>query len=262
MASAMDAATLAQLQAYEDELLARSRYAEPGRLARFGHQAFSQHAEDGIIAEIFRRIGVASHTFFESGVGDGLENNTAYLLTQGWTGAWVEASEKSAAAIRAKAGRFIDAGQLVLVRAALTAANLNDACRATGLPPDIDLLSLDIDRNTWWVWGALSYLRPRVMVVEYNAVWPPGVDWTVEYHAERGWNGTAHFGASLTAFERLGREKGYSLVGCTVNGVNAFSVRDDLCSDHFARPFTAEHHYEPARYFLIRRNAHPSSFGD
>jgi hypothetical protein len=258
----MDAATLAELQAYEDDLLARPRYGEPGRLPRFGHQVFSQHAEDGILAEIFRRIGTTSRTFFESGVGDGLENNTVYLLTQGWSGAWVEASEKSVVAIRKTLGRYVDDGRLALARAPLTTGNVDEVCRATGIRPGVDLLSLDIDRNTWWVWQAMTHLEPRVVVVEYNASWPPGVDWKVEYHADRGWNGTAYFGASLTAFERLGREKGYALVGCTVNGVNAFFVREDLCGDHFAQPFTAEHHYEPARYFLIRRNAHPPSFGD
>ena len=99
----MDPVTLATLQAYEDRLLDGPRYAEPGRLGRFGHQVFSQHGEDGILAEIFRRIGVTSRTVFESGVGNGLENNTAYLLTQGWTGAWVVASEKSAAGFRQSA---------------------------------------------------------------------------------------------------------------------------------------------------------------
>jgi hypothetical protein len=46
-------------------------------------------------------------------------------------------------------------------------------------------LSLDIDRNTWWVWRALAFLRPRVVVAEYNAVWPAGVDWTIDYQEER-----------------------------------------------------------------------------
>ena len=52
-----------QLQAYEEQLLASPRYTAPGNLARFQHQVFSQHGEDGIIAEIFRRIGVTTRTW-------------------------------------------------------------------------------------------------------------------------------------------------------------------------------------------------------
>ncbi len=251
-----------QIQDYEERLIAHPRYAAPGNLARFGHQVFSQHAEDGIIAEIFRRIETTSKTFVECGVGDGLENNTAFLLTQGWTGAWVDAAEKQVAAIRQRLGRRIADGTLALARALVTAENVEQVFRAAGVKPGVDLLSLDVDRNTYWIWRALAWLQPRVAVVEYNAVWPADVDWVIEYKADRGWNGSMHFGASLLAYERLGAELGYALVGCSLNGVNAFFVRRDLCGDHFDAPFTAAHHYEPARYFLNRRIGHPRSFGD
>jgi hypothetical protein len=250
-----------QLQSYEERLLASPRYAAPGNLARFGHQVFSQHGEDGIIAEIFRRIGVTTRTFAECGVGNGLENNTAYLLLQGWRGAWLDGSEKLIAAIRATFARQIDQGRLSLARALVTAENVEQVFAAAGVQLDVDLLSLDIDRNTYWVWEALA-IRPRVVVIEYNAVFPPGMDWAIEYRAERAWNGTMYFGASLTAFARLGRQKGYALVGCSLNGVNAFFVREDLCGDRFDSPFTSEHHFEPARYFLNRRIGHPRCVGD
>ena len=123
-------------------------------------------------------------------------------------------------------------------------------------------LSLDIDRNTYWVWEALTSIRPRVVVIEYNALYPPPVDWIVEYRAERAWKGTSYFGASLCAYERLGREKRYALVGCSLNGVNAFFVREELCGDLFDAPFTAARHYEPVRYFLIRRNGFPRAMND
>jgi hypothetical protein len=44
--------------------------------------------------------------------------------------------------------------------------------------------------------------------------------------------------------------------------VNAFFVREDLCEDHFAQPFTAENHYGPPRYGLAFRSAHPPGFND
>lgn len=127
---------------------------------------------------------------------------------------------------------------------------------------EFDLLSLDIDRNTYFVWAALEKFRPRVVVIEYNATFPPDVAWTVDYDAERGWNETMYQGASLKSLEILGRKMGYALVGCDLHGVNAFFVREDLCAEHFATPFTAENHFEPARYWLIRREGHPRCFDD
>jgi hypothetical protein len=108
----------------------------------------------------------------------------------------------------------------------------------------------------------MTALRPRAMVVEYNAGFPPPIDWKAEYHATRVWNGTAYFGASLKAYEDLGRRRGYSLVGCDLCGVNAFFVRADLCGDRFAAPYDAETHYEPLRFFLIGRHGHPACFSD
>jgi hypothetical protein len=58
------------------------------------------------------------------------------------------------------------------------------------------------------------------------------------------------FGASLEAMVRLGRDMGYSIVGCNFSGANAFFVRSDLTQDRFLKPATAEEHFEPARYFF------------
>jgi acyl-CoA reductase-like NAD-dependent aldehyde dehydrogenase len=38
---------------------------------------------------IFNRIGLTNRVFVEFGVGDGLENNTAALLFDGWSGLWI-----------------------------------------------------------------------------------------------------------------------------------------------------------------------------
>jgi hypothetical protein len=124
------------------------------------------------------------------------------------------------------------------------------------------LLSLDVDRNTYFLWAKLGRFRPRAVVIEYNSSIPPDVDWKVDYHPELSWNETVYFGASLKAFELLGRELGYRLVGCELHGMNAFFVREDLCSSEFAEPFTAENHYEPPRYWLIRRDGHARGFSD
>ena len=119
-----------------------------------------------------------------------------------------------------------------------------------GLPAELDLLSVDIDRNDFYVWDHISKYIPRVVVIEYNPMFPPGVDWVVPYRRRGlvGWNEL--FRWELVRVRAPWPKKGYSLVACSLTGANAFFVRDDLVSDKFSSPFTAEHHYEPPRLYL------------
>jgi hypothetical protein len=251
-----------QLEEYQERLLSKPRYADPRNLNRFERQVFSQFGEDGIIEEIFRRIGTQSRTFLEIGVGDGLESNTALLLLKGWTGYWIDGDRRQMQAIRKHFRDPMSKGELRVLCRHMTTENAVTAIRELQVPAELDLMSLDIDRNTYWLWAALEQLRPRAVVVEYNAFIPPDIDWKVEYDARRLWNGTTYFGASLKAYELLGKQLDYHLVGCTLSGVNAFFVRSDLCGDLFERPFTSEQHFEPMRLFLESTRRHPLGFSD
>ena len=63
-------------------------------------------------------------------------------------------------------------------------------------------------------------------MIEYNAGLRPPLSLTVPYQPNRAGDGTNFFGASLEALVRLGRAKGYRIVGCNISGSNAFFVRD------------------------------------
>ena len=253
---------LLQHQFVSSQLLTNPRYQDPRRLQRYEHQVYSQNGEDGVIAEVFRRIGTASKEFIEIGVGDGMENNTTHLLLQGWKGCWIEADDASLARIRRTFAGPLASGQLRLRPALVTAENVAGLVEEGQVSPEPDLLSIDVDRNTWFLWQALAKLKARLVVVEYNSLYPAEQSWKVEYAAQKTWNGTAYFGASLKAYEELGRKLGYVLVGCELFGANAFFVRSDLAGDHFNPPFTAENHYEPPRYWLGRRDGHPRCVTD
>lgn len=251
----------AQTHAFRQLLLSQSRYQDPRRISSFGVQTLSQNLEDGIIAEIFQRIGERSRVFVELGVGGGLENNTVFWLMQGWRGFWVEADGESIQQINQTFSEPIANGLLKVKQARITAENVQSLLQEQQVPPEIDILSVDIDRNTYHVWKALQTWKPRVVVVEYNGSFPPSTEWVIDYQPEAGWNGTMYFGASLKAYERLGRSLGYELVGCDLSGTNAFFVRNDEDLTLFASPFTAENHYEPARYWMSRRESHARYYG-
>lgn len=238
---------LGQQIAWEDALRVHPRYGDARRLHAAGFRAFSQNDEDGMIAEVFRRIGTGSRTFVEIGVGDGLENNTRLLLQTGWSGWWFEGSARSAAAITHRFAAELAGGRLHLVEGMLSPASAAGMLAEVGVPAEPDLLSIDIDQHTFHLWAALPALRPRLLVLEYNATFPPPIEWITPVDAPT-WNGSRDFGASLSAIERLARTRGYALVGCDLTGINAFLVRGDLLGDHFLAPHDAATHYEPPRY--------------
>lgn len=237
------------------------RFQEPGRLLRHGFKVYSQHDEDGILEEIFRRIGTTNRFFVEFGVGDGLENCTLYLLLKGWTGAWIDGSAACYEGILKNLSSFLEQRKLRAKHSFITAENIEGLFDALEVPREFDLLSIDIDRNDYWVWNAIRNYHPRVVAIEYNASLKATAACAVPYDPTATWDASNYYGASLKAFEYLGRAKGYSLVGCNYTGVTAFLVRNDCVGDLFAEPFTSENHYEPPRYFVRMPNGHPTAFG-
>ena len=250
-----------EVQRFWLEQLATPRYANPKRLIRYGFKVYSQNDEDGIIQEIFKRIGTASRTFIEFGVQTGAECNTAKLLLEGWCGLWIEGSASYGAEVRRSLDALLKDKRLTLTEAMVTAENVNSLFEQAGFKGEIDLLSIDIDYNDYWVWKAVEVVKPRAVVIEYNPTLRPPMSLVVPYNPTGKWDGTNYGGASLEALVRLGRSKGYRIVGCSFSGVNAFFVRDDLCGEHFLEPATAEEHYEPARYYFAAQSGHPARLG-
>jgi hypothetical protein len=249
-----------EIHLFDFEFDRHPRYQDPMRLPRYQRQVSSQNGEDGILQEIFRRVGTTNRIFAEVGVGDGCENNTAFLLSLGWNGFWVDGSDGFLAAIEKQ--KSIDESCLKSLVATITRENIQACFEKLGVPEEFDLLSLDIDQNTYYAWEGLRSFSPRVVVVEYNGSVPANIDWKVVYDPDRQWDGTKNFGASLKALENLGGRLGYRLVGCDFCGVNAFFVRHDLANDRFLAPFTSENHFEPKRHFINFRRGHSSAVLD
>jgi hypothetical protein len=247
-----------QVEAYlQQNLYNHPRYQQPGKLNRFEFQAFSQFGEDGIIEEIFRRIGTTNRYFVEFGVENGTETNTTYLLYKGWSGLWIDGSNENILDINRHFSKAVAEKRLTAIESFITAENIESIFERGNTPAEFDLLSIDIDRNDYYVWQAIRRYNPRVVIVEYNSIFRPGTEFVVEYDANKVWDGTSHTSASLESLCSLAEEKGYALVASSFAGVNAFFVRKDLIGDHFTGPFTAAHHHEPPRYFLYTKPGHP-----
>lgn len=233
------------------------RYLDPLNISLSRGQVYSQNNEDGILAEICRRIELDRGTFLEIGVGTGLQNNTRFLLEQGWTGTWIDGEKNAAIASTTFADRVTD-GSLRIIGSHVTAENINHLLDQERVPMEVDLVCLDIDHNTTHVWRALNR-SARVTCIEYNASLPPTLAIEAAYDPLASWDGSNWYGGSLKTVENIGRSRGMSLVGCDLVGVNAFLVANDDVKDRFRAPFTAENHYEAPKYHLLGQLGHPPS---
>lgn len=238
------------------------RYKDEKRLLKYGYKVFSQGDEDGIICEIMERINIGKGFFVEFGVGDGLENNTTYLIVKGWKGVWIEGNKKYCQNITRKFKSQITEGTLTLKNSYISKENILHLFNELKIPHEFELLSIDLDGNDYWIWETLRDYKPKIVVMEYNATFHPDCKWIMKYNAHHVWKSSNYFGASLKSLEELGAKKGYKLVGCSFSGMNAFFVREDLIADKFADPFSAENHYEPPRYFVNFYSGQSADFGD
>ena len=220
------------------------------QLARFEQNVMSQQGEDGILREIFYRIGPGKKYFIEFGIEEGTVCNTALLASRyGWGGLYIDATPEDMEKVRR---RYAGRTDITVRNAFITAENIAGIFAEAGVPEEPDLLSIDIDGNDYWVWKALSSYRPRVLVIEYNAAYPPPRRWIMEYNPVHRWDWTTHFGASLSALTDLGNSLGYALLGTDRQGVNAFFLRRDLLPGTGFREVTAEEAYHPPRYGILR----------
>jgi hypothetical protein len=228
-----------------ERTLAAKVASDPLHLHHFERSASSQNGEDGLLAEIFSRIGPKDRSLVEIGASDGTENCTRALIESGWHGVWLEADQSKALAAR----RLFGDGRLVVVKSFVDRESILAVLDQANVSATPDLLVIDIDGNDYWIWETVSSrYRPRVVVIEYNAAVGPRRHWVMPYDPNHQWDETSWHGASLTALAALGSRLGYTLIGCDSQGVNAFFVSSSEARSFALRP--VRYHYVAPRYAL------------
>ena len=127
--------------------------------------------------------------------------------------------------------------------------NINSILKEYNISPDIDLLSLDLDLTTHQVWEALSYITPKVLVIEYNGFFPKNTLWQANFKANESWDGSINMGASLSRIINISEDKNYKFIGTELSGTNAFFIHKSL-ENHFS-DFLNDYSHEPARPYIV-----------
>lgn len=176
------------------------------KLHDFSNNVYSQFGEDGIIAKIFEFIQPKSKVCVEFGAWEGFyHSNTANLWTHGWKGVLIEGD----------LGKFEKLGPntaqygCICIHAMVqpTGDDSIDAILKRQGISEVDLLSIDIDGNDYYIFENLDGIRPRVVICEYNP--------TIPKHLELVAVKDNFFGCSSLALTKLAERKGYRLLAIT-----------------------------------------------
>lgn len=156
---------------------------------------YAQNNEEKIIEDIFKEIGTTNKFAVEFGCHPNHQfSNGKALEEKGWTVHFygVEGGED-------------------IKQEFFTAENINEIFDKYEVPQSPDLMSIDVDGMDYYLWKALKR-KPRVVIIEYNIRRPKGIQ---PYFSLNVWNrlNDNYFGACKEEMIKLGKEKGYELVG-------------------------------------------------
>lgn len=189
-------------------------------LAAFKASVTSGDGEDGVIGEIFNRIGEKSRVCVEFGALNGTHHSNTWNLinNKGWRALLIEADHTYFEKLQ-KLYESNPSVQCLNTFVSFEGENSLDVLFArTTLPQNFDLISIDIDGNDYHVWESMREYQPRVVVIEFNPTIPNDISF-VQPRDMR-----VQQGSSLLALTELGKRKGYTLAA--VIGSNAFFILD------------------------------------
>lgn len=189
---------------------------------------FSQWGEDGILDFLCEALHLARPNVVEFGVGNFLECNSRFLA---------EYRNARVMAVDAQDDLTSTLRRLpILWRTTIevrqewitpdTAPRL--LAEAKKMFGGVDIMSLDIDGNDYWVAERLDLSGVTIIVVEYNPIFGAARAVTVprndSFSRGREHFSNLYYGASLSAFISLLAERGFSFVGTNRVGNNAFFI--------------------------------------
>jgi hypothetical protein len=209
------------------------------KLKDVGFRVHSQFEEDGLLLYIFSVIGTVNKKVLEICAGDGIEcMATNLIINHGWNALLFEGDinnvEKGRIFFGSHASTWLHPP--VFKNAWITSDNINDLLVESNFTGIIDLLSLDIDGNDYYIMEAIEVARPRVIICETNNVIPGDISATIPYKEDfdRMTDLDPDFiSVSLLAMKNLLNKKGYRLIGAHKYGFNVLFMLNEVGEEFF-----------------------------
>jgi hypothetical protein len=211
------------------------------RICDAGFRCYSQFEEDGIILYVLSLIGFKTRKVVEMCCGTGDEcMATNLILNHGFQGYLFDGEgwniDRARIFFQRKKDCLLTPPRLV--NAWITRENVNALLRQNGAIGEVDLLSLDMDGNDYYIWEAISEISPRLCVCETQNIIPDDLSITIPYQSHFSCENQHGYArefrsVSLLAMIRLAERKGYRLIGAHKHGFNVVFLRNDIGQDIF-----------------------------
>jgi len=182
----------------------------------------SQHGEDGILQYIIRSVGDGIiNICCEFGAWDGVFASNCYNLwsSHNWKALLIEGDEKKFDELLKNTHGFSNVSSKQLFVEAQGNRSLDNIFHDNNWPREIGVLSIDIDSFDYHVWKNINIVDAQIIVIEHNLFIPAYID----YHDPED---ETFLRASAKALEKLGAEKGYKLICCTLS--NSIFIKNEL----------------------------------
>ena len=208
---------------------------EPVSIKDAGIRVFSQFEEDGLLLAIFGLIGHTNKTFADLGSSNGINSNCANLaINFGWKGIFIDGDldelNKGIEFYKNHPDTWIHPPRFK--HGFIQRENINKLLLEAEISGEIDLLSIDLDGNDYWIWDAIEVISPRVVIIETHVEFGMN-NIVVPYNKDYSYPGKHkdYHGTSPVAMNKLANKLGYRLVGANSYGFNTIYVKNGVGED-------------------------------
>jgi hypothetical protein len=201
------------------------------KLNKYQNNIYSQYGEDGIINYITSKIKI-NKSSLEVGAGDGIKfSNTRRLLELKYKCIYIESDNFKFKLLKKNLNKEKKARLLNLKVSFKGKNSLDNIFKLHKISPIIGILSIDIDSYDYYILKYLKYVKPQLIIIEYNNSLPNDI----EYHDSQSQLFLRH---NLKSLEVLAKKKGYVLIASTVT--NAFLLKKNLFNKKYLSILPAE----------------------
>jgi len=220
------------LDAYASINSMRARKSDIRQLWDSEIRVFSQWGEDGIITFLFDSIGISKPRIIEIGAGNFEECNSRFHAE--FRNASVYCIDlRTDLKANCQSLEIYWRSIIIPVNDYVTPINVNHHIEsAKSLLGGLDLYSLDIDGNDYWILLESDLSDISIVVCEYNPLFGHRASVTVprddKFARESKHFSWLYYGMSLRACILVLKDKGFTFCGTNLAGNNAFFVKDNL----------------------------------
>ena len=197
-------------------------------------KVFSQWGEDGILDFLCSELEIIKPRMLELGAGNFTECNSRFLA-ENLNASVVAVDSREDLIPTIKSMNIFWRTSVLPLKMWITPITIKDIeNESRNFLDQIDIISLDIDGNDYWVAQEINFKDVRIVVVEYNPIFGSEAAVTIpredDFDRTRAHYSNLYYGVSLRAWIKFFKEIDFRFVGSNRAGNNAFFVLENETS--------------------------------